>query len=97
MKYLSILILILCIHTASAQKAFYVKQKPQGKVVVVKPNAPSAKHVWCAGDWVWNPKQKRYVWVDGYWAIPSNNHTVWVNGHWKSTNKGWIWIPGHWK
>lgn len=62
--------------------------------VIVRPVAPSARHIWIDGNWVW--RGSNYVWVDGYWAEPRMGHR-WVPGHWKHRRGGWFWVPGHWR
>lgn len=34
----------------------------------IRPPAPSVRHVWVKGDWVWNNAAKRYVWIKGRWV-----------------------------
>lgn len=77
---------------ASAQ--FVVKIRPTAPVIV-RPVAPTPRHVWIDGDWVW--RGNNYQYVNGYWASPVAVGAAWVPGHWKSTRRGWIWKKGHWR
>ena len=72
----------------------YVKIRPTETVVVNRPPAPSPRHVWIEGDWVW--RGGVYVHEPGRWVIPDRG-AVWIPGHWRSTRRGWYWIPGHWR
>lgn len=63
-------------------------------IVKVRPIAPSPRHVWVNGNYVW--RGGRYVYVDGYWAPPrSGRH--WVDGYWKLKRGGYVWVPGRWR
>jgi WXXGXW repeat (2 copies) len=78
----------------SAQR-FVVKVRPAA-VVIARPVAPNRNHVWVTGDWVWNGRQQRYIWREGYWAKPRPRH-VWVNGYWAEDRYGSYWVAGHWR
>lgn len=69
-----------------------VRVRPTAKVVV-RPVAPSPRHVWIDGGWV--ARGNRYVYVNGYWAMP-RRHQHWVDGHWERRRGGWVWVPGYW-
>ena len=89
-----LLLFIMAVAISSAADAqFVVKIRPAAPVII-RPAAPSPRHVWVAGDYVWRGNQ--YVWTDGYWAIPAAGHR-WAEGHWKNTRRGWVWVPGHWR
>ncbi|MBI3883578.1 MAG: YXWGXW repeat-containing protein [Sphingobacteriales bacterium] len=92
-KFLTAIIIVLSLcFTASAQRIF-VKVRPVAPVIV-RPVAPSPRHVWVEGEWV--PRNRRYEYSNGYWAEPSPGK-IWVEGHWKQGKHGnWRWIPGHW-
>lgn len=64
-------------NTASAQ--VYVSVRPVWHPVV-RPVAPSPRHVWIDEEWAW--RNGAYVPVGGYWGLPPH--------------PGWIWYPGHW-
>ena len=78
--------------TAHAQ--VYVTVRPNAPVFA-RPVAPSAKHIWIDGEWVW--RGGRYEYANGYWVVPSRFGAVWVPGHWKQSRRGWFWKPGHWR
>lgn len=63
--------------------------------VVVRPPAPSPRHVWVEEDYV--PQGRTYVWHGGYWAAPPRPGVVWVPGHWARRGHGWIWVAGFWR
>jgi len=71
----------------------YVKVHPEFHTVV-RPPAPSPRHVWVAPEWTW--RGGAYVEVPGYWSLPPAGHRAWVPGHWVAEPRGNRWIPGHW-
>lgn len=77
---------------ANAQRIF-VKIQPVAPVIV-RPVAPSVRHVWIEGEWVWRGAE--YVWQPGYWVVPEP-HKAWIPGHWRKAYGGWNWVPGHWR
>lgn len=79
-----------------ANAQIIVKVRPlRPKVVVVKPVAPSPRHVWVDEDWV--EDHGKYRWHGGYWVAPPHPHAVWIAGHWAGRHRGYRWIPGHWR
>jgi WXXGXW repeat (2 copies) len=81
----------------SLQAQFVVKVRPAAPVVVrARPLAPSPRHVWVDGDWVWRNNQ--YVYTEGRWVLPAYSRARWIPGHWKLNRRrgGWYWMPGHW-
>jgi len=60
-----------------------------------RPKAPSASHVWIAGQH--NRKKGKWVWVPGHYAVPPSPEQVWVPGHWVDHLHGHAWIPGAWR
>ena len=78
----------------SCSNSHYVVRSRPEPVVVVRPAAPSPRHVWVNGNYVL--RGGRYVWQDGYWIVPQNNRH-WRDGYWKSTRRGWVWVPGRWR
>lgn len=80
--------------TLSAQVVVVKPVKPN--VVVVKPHAPSKKHIWVEGYWKWNKRLHKYEWVEGHW-VRARKNKVWVPGHWAKVPGGWKYVPGHWK
>lgn len=96
-QVLLIAFLYLGIGMMDAPAQVVVKRKPAApKVVVVKSKRPSARHIWVAGHWKWNPRRKQYVWVDGKWFRPKKGH-VYVAGRWKQTRGGYVWVSGYWR
>jgi hypothetical protein len=97
MKKLVLIPLLLLSFAFASQAQVIVKIKPVApKVVIVKPAAPSSRHIWIDGHWKWDKIQKQYVWVEGYWIKQKRGH-AWVDGHWLDTPNGFKWVPGHWK
>lgn len=64
--------------------------------VVVRPPAPSPRHVWVEEDWV-PDNRGGYRWHGGYWMERPRPRAVWVPGHWTERRRGWVWVPGHWR
>jgi len=56
--------------------------------------APSRRHVWIEGGWVY--RGNGYVYAPGYWVVPRPG-MVWVPGRWRRSHRGWVWIPGQWR
>ncbi len=92
MAILSLLVMAFSF-SASAQ-SIYVKVRP-AVPVVVRPVAPSPRHVWITEEW--EPRGGSYVFVGGRWAVPPHPGWVWIPGHWRRTRHGDIWIRGHWR
>ena len=100
MKKLSkILMLVMAVSLFTALKSnaqIVVRVRPARprEVVVVRPPAPSPRHVWVAEEWT--NEGGHYVYHAGYWAMPPRPHAVWVAGHWGNRRRGYVWVPGHW-
>jgi hypothetical protein len=92
--YRSLVVAMLVIVTTAANAQFIVKIRPVAPVVV-RTVAPSSRHIWVDGEWVW--RNGGYQYVNGYWAAAPMSGAVWVPGHWKQTRRGWMWKPGHWR
>jgi hypothetical protein len=60
-----------------------------------RPKAPSASHVWIAGQHA--RKKGKWIWVPGHYAVPPSPEQVWVPGHWVDHLHGHAWIPGAWR
>lgn len=69
-----------------------VKVRPVAPVVV-RPAAPSPRHVWIDGGW--EVRNGRYVHVNGYWTMPHRGRH-WVAGYWAPRRHGYVWVPGYW-
>lgn len=91
-------LLMFCLVTGFAEigqaQRIFVKVRPVAPVVV-RTVAPSPRHVWAEGEWVW--VNNNYVWHAGYWAEPPHPHEIWIAGHWRRAYGGWNWVPGHWR
>ena|SRR5215831_20644717 len=92
-RFLIIAGLILSFSAASEAQVF-VKVRPSAPVIV-RPNAPSSRHVWIEGEWV--VRGGRYEYVPGYWSVPRPGYHQWVPGRWIARRHGWYWVPGHWR
>ena len=90
--FLAMALLIGFSQVTNAQHVF-VNIQPVAPVVV-RPPAPSPRHVWVEGEWTW--RDGAYVRQPGYWIIPEP-HKAWVPGHWRRAYGGWNWVPGHWR
>jgi len=86
----------LCLGVASRVEAqhFYVSVAP-APAVIVRPPAPSPRHVWVASEWGWSGG--RYVETPGYWVVPPRGHRAWIAGHWARERRGQYWVPGRWR
>ncbi len=98
-KYLLALFMTMVLWAGFSQLAvaqhFYVKVRP-APVVVVRPPAPSPRHVWVEDEWAW--RGGTYVRVGGHWELPPRRHHIWVAGRWvHEGNHGHYWVPGHWR
>ncbi len=90
-----IVLFVIAISTSFVANAqFTVTIRPTAPVIV-RPFAPSARHLWVDGEWMW--RGGRYQYVNGYWTMPPRYNTVWIPGHWKNSRRGWIWKQGHWR
>ena len=89
------LVAIAVSFSAVADAQFVVKIRPEAPVIRVRPIAPSPRHLWVSGEYVW--RSGRYEYVEGYWAEPPMRRHFWVEGHWKNTRRGWVWVAGHWR
>jgi hypothetical protein len=72
----------------------YVKVRPNW-VVVERPAAPSAAHIWIGEDWEY--RSGHYVATGGHWLLPPHHNWLWVSGRWLHSHKGWQWMPGYWR
>jgi|SRR5581483_9625271 len=85
------LLLVVGVSTASSAQVI-VRVRPAAPVVV-RPVAPSPRHVWVEGEWV--VRHGHYEYVNGYWVTPRRG-MHWVPGYWVPRRGGYIWISGHW-
>jgi hypothetical protein len=85
--------LLLGASTVQAQH-FYVSVHPSARVIV-RPRAPSPRHVWIGSEWTWSGG--RYVERPGYWALPPRGRRAWVSGRWVNDRRGNYWVGGRWR
>ena len=79
----------------SSAQHFYVRVRP-APVVVVRPAAPSPRHVWVENEYEW--RGGAYVARPGYWAMPPRGRGRWIPGHWRDDGRrGSYWVPGRWR
>jgi hypothetical protein len=90
-RFLLAAVLVLGFSYASSAQVI-VKVRPAAPVVV-RPVAPSPRHVWIEGGWL--ARNGRYVHSDGYWAVPPRGRH-WAAGYWAPRRQGYVWVPGHW-
>lgn len=64
-------------------------------LVEERPSAPSAAHVWVAGEHA--REHSKWVWKPGRHVLPPSADVVWVPGHWVSYLRGYVWIGGAWR
>jgi hypothetical protein len=74
-----------------------VRVAPPVPRVVIRPAAPSARHVWVEGYWRWDATLNRHVWVEGLWQLPPAGRVTWHPGHWDKDGDEWEWEEGHWE
>ncbi|MEP7280243.1 MAG: YXWGXW repeat-containing protein [Bacteroidota bacterium] len=78
----------------AASSQIVVRVRPAAPVVRGRPLAPSPRHVWIDGGWVY--RGHGYVWTNGYWMTPRPG-MVWVQGRWRHSHRGYVWVPGQWR
>jgi WXXGXW repeat (2 copies) len=78
----------------AASSQIVVRVRPAHPVLRPRPIAPTPRHIWIDGGWVY--RGNTYVWTDGYWVMPRPN-MIWMPGSWGHRRGGWVWIPGHWR
>ncbi len=92
------LLIVATFFAAAQSKAqeIIVRERPIHRgPVIVRPVAPSPRHVWVAEEWT--PAGSAYTYRAGYWALPPRPRAVWIAGHWGHRPGGYAWIPGHWR
>lgn len=88
---LALIILIFC-DCMSGAAQIYVTVRPP-RPVVVRPVAPSPRHIWIDEDW--EERGGNYVWVGGRWETPREGY-AYRPGYWSHTRHGDHWYPGKW-
>ena len=80
---------------SEAQIIVRVRPVAPRRTVVVRPVAPSPRHVWVEDDWRVN--NGAYVYNGGRYIEAPYERARWIPGHWKNTpRRGWVWKEGHW-
>jgi hypothetical protein len=75
------------------QQAVVITTAPPVEVVEAPGPAPTARHFWIGGHWVWGGS--RYVWERGRWETRRPGWE-WGRGHWDRIRGGWHWTEGRW-
>lgn len=94
-KYVNRIILaaVLVVGFSVAASAQVVVRARLNAPVVVRPQAPSPRHVWIDGNW--RPNHGHYEYVQGYWAVPRRGRHY-IPGYWAHRRHGYVWIEGRW-
>ncbi len=92
-RTIALLSLLVAGVSFSACAQVYVNIRPAAPVIV-RPVAPSPRHVWVDGGWA--VRGGRYVWTDGYWVVPRRGHHY-IPGRWDHRRGGWVWVGGYWR
>lgn len=80
-------------HWRASEQNVAVVTRP-AEVVETRPAAPSSRHIWVDGEWVW--QNGHYGWKAGFWVLPQA-HQKWMRGYWTQRPNGqWYWVAGHW-
>lgn len=72
----------------------YVRERPPPPRPEQVVRAPSPRHVWIPGRWVW---RNGWDWQPGHWELRPQARASWQAGHWESRPRGWVWIEGGWR
>lgn len=94
LAFLAILMVAAGSISNSASAQIYVSVRPVWHPVV-RPVAPSPRHVWI--DEEWESRGGTYVAVGGHWAEPPHPGWIWISGHWAHERRGDWWVAGHWR
>ena len=79
---------------SASETTIIVTQVPRFPQQEAKPSAPSYRHVWLAGYWIW--REDGYTWIAGHWEQPPGNSTLWIRPHWVRTGGEYLFYEGHW-
>ena len=71
----------------------FVSKPPAPKVTTPLDPAPSAKHFWVEGYWLY--QRGEYQWQPGVWA-ESQPGWVWEPARYVQTPSGWVFVDGYW-
>jgi len=86
---------LFAVANSNAQIVVRIRPNRPGPAVVVRPPAPSPRHVWVGEEWT--PNGAAYAYHAGYWAVPPHPGQVWIAGHWADRHGGSVWIAGRWR
>jgi hypothetical protein len=70
-----------------------VRTVPPVRTEVI-PVAPSARHVWVPGRYVW---RGGYVWQPGFYQVVPRGRATYVPGYWRPAGRRYVWVPGRWR
>jgi WXXGXW repeat (2 copies) len=65
--FLTIILLVVVARNISDAQVIVAGAVP---VVMVKTVCPQRGYVWVDGNYRWNKRMNRHVWMEGYWARP---------------------------
>jgi len=94
-KYVNRIILAaaLVVGFSIASSAQVVVRVRPSAPVIVRPIAPSPRHVWVEGNW--QSRRGHYEYNQGYWSAPRRGRHY-VPGYWAPRRHGYVWIEGRW-
>ena len=92
-KLALLVMVVIAAGSFSASAQIYVSVRPTWHEVV-RPAAPSPRHVWIGEEWEY--RNGAYVATGGHWAMPPHPGWIWVGGHWIHDRRGHQWVAGHW-
>src|ERR1044071_2326794 len=67
--------------TIVEEDRYYVREAPPPPPREVLVRAPSPRHEWVPGRWVW---RNGWVWENGHWVERPGGYSRWIPGHWES-------------
>jgi len=86
---------LFAVANSNAQIVVRIRPERPREAVVVRPPAPSPRHVWVDEEWA--PNGKTYAYRPGHWVEPPRRGGVWVAGRWTDRRGGSVWVAGHWR
>lgn len=95
-NYFSLLIVIFFATAAFTSCAPAAVTVRPAAVVRVRPVAPSPRHIWVSGGYVYR-RGGGYRYNDGYWALPQGRYNAYTDGYWRAGRRGYVWVPGYWR
>lgn len=85
---------LMALGAEATQAQIVVRIRPRHERVVVRPPAPSPRHVWVDEDW--RAHGRGYQWQGGRWVAPPREGATYIQGHWDKRRGGEVWVAGHW-